>query len=110
MFADWMEKVRSLGAHTACRILAGIIPLKSFRMARYMVENVPGIVIPDSILTRMEAAPKEKAAAEGIQICSEIIRQVKQIEGVAGIHIMAIEWEHRVPEIVEKAGLLPRPA
>ncbi|HTP57657.1 MAG TPA: methylenetetrahydrofolate reductase [Spirochaetia bacterium] len=110
MFADWMEKVRSLGAHTKCRILAGIIPLKSLRMARYMVENVPGIMIPDSILKRMEAAPKEKAAAEGIRICCEIIRQVKEIEGVAGIHIMAIEWEHRVPDIVEKAGLLPRPA
>ncbi|HUI69060.1 MAG TPA: methylenetetrahydrofolate reductase [Spirochaetia bacterium] len=110
MFADWMEKVRSLGAHASCRILAGVIPLKSFRMARYMAENVPGIVIPDSILKRMEAAPKEKAAAEGIRICCEIIRQVKDIEGVAGIHIMAIEWEHRIPDIVGQAGLLPRPS
>ncbi len=110
LFADWMEKVRSLGVHTKCRILAGIIPLKSFRMARYMVENIPGVIIPDSILKRMEAAPKEKAAAEGISICCEIIRQVKEIEGVAGVHIMAIEWEHRVPQIVSQAGLLPRPS
>jgi methylenetetrahydrofolate reductase (NADPH) len=110
VFADWMEKVREAGVHTKCRILAGIIPLKSFRMARYMVENVPGIMIPDSILKRLEAAPKEKAASEGIRICSEIIRQVREIEGVAGVHIMAIEWEHRIPDIVEKAGLLPRPA
>jgi methylenetetrahydrofolate reductase (NADH) len=110
LFADWMQKVRALGMHEKCRILAGIIPLKSFRMARYMVENVPGILIPDSILKRMEAAPKEKAASEGIRICCEIIRQVKEIEGVAGIHIMAIEWEHRIPDIVDQAGLLPRPA
>jgi methylenetetrahydrofolate reductase (NADPH) len=109
MFADWMERVRSMGVHRKCRILAGVIPLKSFRMARYMAENVPGVVIPDSIFKRLEATPREKAAAEGIRICCEIIRQLKEIEGVAGIHIMAIEWEHRVPEIVEKAGLLPRP-
>ena len=109
MFADWMSKVRSLGVHSKCHILAGIIPLKSFRMARDMVENVPGIVIPDSILRRLEAAPKEKAAVEGIRICCEIIQQVKEIEGVAGIHIMAIEWEHRIREIVSQAGLLPRP-
>jgi methylenetetrahydrofolate reductase (NADPH) len=108
-FADWMEKVRSLDVHTKCRILAGIVLLKSFRMARYMVENVPGIVIPNSILSRMQAAPKGKAAAEGIRICCEIIQQVKKIEGVAGIHIMAIEGEHRIPEIVSQAGLLPRP-
>ncbi len=110
LFADWMEKVRALGVHTRCRILAGVIPLKSFRMARYMVENVPGIIIPESILKRMEGVPKEKGAAEGIKICCEIIRQLKDIEGVAGVHIMAIEWEHRVPEIVSQAGLLPRPA
>ena len=110
MFAGWMEKVRCLGVHMNCDILAGVIPLKSFRMARYMVDNVPGIVIPDSILQRMEAVPKEKAAAEGIRICCEIIRQVKEIEGVAGVHIMAIEWEHRIPDIVSQAGLLPRPS
>jgi len=110
MFADWMEKVRSLGVHTSCRILAGVIPLKSFRMARYMAEKVPGVVIPDSILKRMEAAPKEKAGAEGIRICCEIIQQVKDIEGVAGVHIMAIEWEHRIRDIVGQAGLLPRPS
>ncbi len=109
LFADWMEKVRALGMHQRCGILAGIIPLKSFRMARYMVENVPGILIPDSILKRMEATPKEKAASEGIRICCEIIQQIREIEGVAGIHIMAIEWEHRIRDIVDQAGLLPRP-
>ena len=110
MFADWMQKVREQGTHTKCRILAGVIPLKSFRMARFMAESVPGVVVPDAILKRMEGAPKEKAGAEGIRICCEIIRQVRDIEGVAGVHIMPIEWEHRVPEIVEAAGLLPRPS
>jgi methylenetetrahydrofolate reductase (NADPH) len=78
-------------------------------MARYMAEKVPGIIIPQEIIDRMAAAPKGKGSEVGLAICAEIIEQLKQIEGVAGIHIMAIEWEQKVRQIVETAGLLPRP-
>jgi methylenetetrahydrofolate reductase (NADPH) len=109
MFAEWMKAVRDLGVHTRCRILAGVTPLKSSGMARYMAENVPGIIIPDAILKRMADAPKGKGAETGLAICAEIIEQLRAIEGVAGIHIMAIEWEQKVREIVQTAKLLPRP-
>ena len=106
-FAAWMEQVRKLGLHKKTYILAGVSPLKSVGMARYMKNNVPGMDVPDEIIERMKGAEDPKA--EGIEICVDIIKQVRKIEGVAGVHIMAIEWEEAVPQIVEKAGLLPRP-
>jgi methylenetetrahydrofolate reductase (NADPH) len=109
MFAEWMKAVRDLGVHTRCRILAGVTPLKSARMARYMAENVPGIRIPPEIVARLADAPREKGSEVGLAICAEIIEQVRAIEGVAGIHIMAVEWEQKVRQIVETAKLLPRP-
>ncbi|MGA2976247.1 MAG: methylenetetrahydrofolate reductase [Spirochaetia bacterium] len=110
MFAEWMKAVRDLGVHTKCRILAGVTPLKSAGMARYMAEQVPGVLIPPEIVKRMSQAPKGKGSEVGLAICAEIIEQLRAIEGVAGIHIMAIEWEQKVREIVERARLLPRPA
>jgi methylenetetrahydrofolate reductase (NADPH) len=89
--------------------MAGVTPLKSARMAKYMITKVSGISIPDSIIKRMEGTPKEKAAEEGIRICLETIQMLREIKGVHGIHIMAIEWEEKVPEIVQAAGLYPRP-
>ena len=109
LFSEFMKAVRDLGIHTRCKILVGITPLKSAGMTRYMAENVPGIVIPEEIIKRMNDAPKGKGAEVGTAICLELIEQFRAIEGVAGIHIMAIEWEQKVREIVEKAKLLPRP-
>ena len=109
LFAEWMKAVRDLGVHRTCRILAGVTPLKSAGMTRYMAQNVPGIIIPETIVKRMNDAPKGKGAETGLAICAEIIEQLRGIEGVAGIHIMAIEWEQKVREIVQTAGLLPRP-
>ncbi len=109
-FREWMKMVRDLGLHERTHIMAGVMPLKSGGMARYMAKNVAGVTIPDEIVKRMVAAPKGKGAAEGIKICIETIEQLKEIEGVHGVHIMALEWEHRVPEICEEAGLLPRPS
>jgi len=108
-FAEWMKAVRDLGLHTRCGILAGVTPLKSAGMTRYMAESVPGISIPEQILKRMSDAPRGKAAETGLAICREIIEELRAIEGVAGIHIMAVEWEEKVREIVAGAGLLPRP-
>jgi len=106
-FGEWMVGARNRGLHEQTKIMAGLTPLKSAGMARYMANNVAGITVPQSYLKRMAAA--ESGAEEGIKICIEQIEQLREIEGVAGIHLMAIEWEHKVPEILERAGLLPRP-
>lgn len=109
IFRRWLNDVRDMGLHERCHILAGITPLKSLAMAEYMARNVAGMIIPDKLIQRMAGVPKDKAAEEGIRICCEQIEELKQMEGVHGIHLMAIGWEHRVPEILERAGLLPRP-
>ncbi len=106
-FAEFMKMVRDLGLHEKCYILAGVTPPKSLGMARYMKNFVPGMDVTDEVIQRMKDATDKQD--EGIQICADIINQVKEIEGVAGIHCMAIEWESAVPEILNRAGLLPRP-
>jgi methylenetetrahydrofolate reductase (NADPH) len=108
-FKDWMKRVRDRGLHEKVAILAGLTPMKNVGMARYMKNRVPGIDVPEEIVERLAAVPKEKQADEGIQICIEQIEELKQVEGVRGFHIMAIEWEEKVPEIVERTGLYPRP-
>jgi len=106
-FTKWMEMVTERGLDRQVHILAGVIPIKSAGMARYMRDSVPGVSVPDEIVARMEKA--EKGKEEGLKIVLEIIEQLKQIPGVHGIHIMAVGWEDIVPEVVEKAGLMPRP-
>lgn len=127
-FESFMEKVRALGWHQQAYILAGVGPLKSPAMARYMKESVPGILIPQELIQRLEEAGRpwagkskdeltkeeKKARSEawkqtGIEICIELIQKIMKIEGVAGVHIMAIEWEEAVQPIVKGAGLYPRP-
>jgi len=106
-FTKWMEMVTDRGLDKEVHILAGVIPIRSVGMARHMRDNVPGVSVPDEILTRMEDAKDTKE--EGIKICLEIIEQIEDIRGVHGIHIMAVGWEDIVPTIVERAELLPRP-
>lgn len=101
-----MEKLKDLGLTEEVYVLAGITPPKSLGMAKYMKYNVPGLEVPDEIIQRLESAKDKKE--EGIQIAVDIIQQVKEIPGVRGVHIMAIEWEEAVPEIVKRAGLSPR--
>ena len=108
-FEKWMKAVRDRGLHEKVNILAGMTPMKSVGMARYMKNRVPGMDVPDEIVKRLADTPKEKQAEEGINICVEAIERIKAIDGIGGFHIMAIEWEEKVPEIVERAGLYPRP-
>ncbi len=108
-FEKWMEGVRDRGLHEKVNIMAGITPMKTVGMARYMKKRVPGMDVPDELIKRMADVPKEKQPDEGIKISVEAIERLKEVEGVKGFHIMAIEWEQKVPEIVERAGLLPRP-
>jgi methylenetetrahydrofolate reductase (NADPH) len=108
-FAKWMEAVRDKGLHEKVKILAGVAPIKSVGAARYMQKRVPGMDVPEEVIDRLKGVPKEDVSKEGIKVCVDIINQVRDIKGVAGIHLMAIEWEEVVHEIVEQAGLLPRP-
>ncbi len=108
-FKECLEMAREQGLTEKVHILAGVTPLKSARMAQYMATKVAGITIPEAILKRLEGVPKEKAAAEGIKICLETILELREIKGLRGVHIMAIEWEEKVPELVKAAGLFPRP-
>lgn len=108
-FETWMQGIRDRSLHEKVYIMAGITPMKSVGMARYMKNKVPGMDVPDEMVKRMGGVPKEKQAQEGIDICVESIQRLREIEGVAGFHIMAIEWEEKVPEIVERGGLYPRP-
>lgn len=107
-FTRWMEMVTERDLDKQVHILAGVIPIKSAGMLRYMKNNVPGIMVPDEVVTRMAEA--ENAKEEGVRIIIEIVEQLKVIPGVHGVHIMAVGWEDIVPEIVEKIGLMPRPA
>jgi methylenetetrahydrofolate reductase (NADPH) len=109
-FKEWMKMVTDMGLHERAFILAGVAPLKSAGMAKHMKYNVPGMDVPDDVMNRITAASAaKKGKEEGIKICLEVIEQVRAIKGVAGIHIMAVEWEEAVPEIVKQARLHPRP-
>jgi len=108
-FKQWMGLVVDRGLHEKVFILAGLTPMKSVGMAKYMTNRVPGMDVPDEIVKRMGGQPKEKQPEEGVKICVEQIQELKEVRGVSGFHIMAIEWEEKLPEIVERAGLYPRP-
>ncbi len=106
-FERFMALVRERGLHQRAKIIAGVMPLKSARAARYMQQSVAGMIVPDEIVQRMEKAADPKA--EGVAICVEQIKHLQTIEGVAGVHIMAVMWEDIIPTIVQDAGLHPRP-
>ncbi len=108
-FEEWMRRLREKGLHEKVFILAGMTPMKSAGMAKFMKNRVPGMDVPDEIIDRLSGVAKDKQAQEGIDICVEAIARLKEVEGISGFHIMAIEWEEKVPEIVERSGLYPRP-
>jgi methylenetetrahydrofolate reductase (NADPH) len=108
-FEAYMQRVRDLGLHERTCILVGVGPLRSDRAAEYMRTRVPGVSIPDEIIDRLAKTPKARKQEEGLRICVEMIKQVQEIEGVRGVHVMAYRQEEAVAEIVGRAGLLPRP-
>jgi methylenetetrahydrofolate reductase (NADPH) len=107
-FRAFMESVRALEMGRPVFVLAGVGPLRSARSARWMLANVPGVHIPEPLVDRLARLPSEKQAEEGTRICVELIEAIQEIEGVAGIHVMAYRQEDRIAEIIERAGLLPR--
>jgi methylenetetrahydrofolate reductase (NADPH) len=108
-FREWIKQANDMGLTEKAYILAGVTPMKSVGMAKYMASKVPGMDVPAETIKRLEGAGKGKVAEEGIKMACEQIQEFKEMKGVAGVHLMAIEWEHRVPEIAERAGMLPRP-
>ena len=108
-FREFMRMACDMGLDKQCFILAGLTPLKSAGMAAYMNRNVSGITIPEDIIKRIRGVAKGSQSDEGIKLLLEQIQEVREIPGIAGVHIMAIEWEERVREITERAGFLPRP-
>jgi len=109
-FREWIKQANDMGLTEKAYILAGVTPMKSVGMAKYMKSRVPGMDVPDEIISRLQGAGKGKVADEGIKIAVEQIQEFKEMKGVHGVHLMAIEWEHKVPEIAEMAGVLPRPS
>ncbi|MEK6195718.1 MAG: methylenetetrahydrofolate reductase, partial [Deltaproteobacteria bacterium] len=108
-FRKWVQQAHDMGLTEKVYILAGVTPMKSVGMAKYMKAKVPGMDVPDEVIKRLQGAEKGKVAAEGIKMACEQIEEFKELKGVHGVHLMAIEWEHKVPEIAEQAKVLPRP-
>ncbi|WP_174842894.1 methylenetetrahydrofolate reductase [Candidatus Oscillochloris fontis] len=106
-FRTWMADVRAAGLHQQAHILAGVMVLRRPHSALYLRDHLPGTLMTDSIVDRMQAA--EDSEREGITIASELVSELLSVEGVAGVHIMSVDWTRAIPQIVERAGLLPRP-
>jgi methylenetetrahydrofolate reductase (NADPH) len=109
-FKDWLDQAAQQGLTDNCPVIAGVVALKSVAMAEHLRRDVPGIMIPDAIITRMEAVPEDQQLDEGMKICLDKIEELKETKGVMGVHIMAIGCEEKLPEIIAQAGLLPRPS
>jgi methylenetetrahydrofolate reductase (NADPH) len=109
-FREFMKRVVDLGLHEQIAILAGVGPTKSLKVAEYMKAEVAGMDVPDWVLKRMEGLSKEDQQKAGLDMCLEIAQQVMEIEGVKGLHVMAVNWPAAVPQIVQQLGLYPRPA
>jgi len=108
-FREFIKQANDMGLTEKAYILAGVTPLKNIGMARYLQTKVPGMDVPEDLIKRLKGVDKSKVADEGIKIAIEQIEEFKTMKGVAGVHLMAIEWEHKVPQIAEMAKVLPRP-
>lgn len=108
-FREFMARVVDLGLHEKVAIMAGIGPARSLRAIEYMAYEIPGLDVPEWVLKRMEGLSKEDQAKAGFDISCEIIQQVREIEGVRGLHLMPINWSEIVPDLVKQLGLYPRP-
>ena len=108
-FREFIKRANDMGLTEKVHILAGVTPMKNVGMARYMQKRVPGIEVPEEWIDRLKGVDKKNVADEGIKMACEQVEEFKEMKGVHGVHMMAIEWEHKVPEIAELAQVLPRP-
>jgi methylenetetrahydrofolate reductase (NADPH) len=109
VFAQWMSRLRDMGVTEKCAILAGVGPIRSLRMLNVLRSDVSGVNVPGEVEHRLRSVPQDRVFEEGMRLCAETIQQLTEIPGVAGVHVMAFGFEHGVPEILERAGLAPRP-
>ncbi|MBO0837659.1 MAG: methylenetetrahydrofolate reductase [Actinobacteria bacterium] len=103
-FASWLSRVRDQGLHERCAILAGVGPIRSERALSHLA-TIPGVVIPDHVTERLAGLSPDRLRAEGEKLCSEIIAQLTDVPGVAGVHVMAIGAEGSIPGIIQQAGI-----
>ena len=108
LFARWMAQVRELGITERCKVIAGVGPVRSLRALEFMRDRVPGIHIPDQVVRRLRGVPSDQVAQEGVDLCVDTIGQLREIPGVAGVHLMALGYEHGVPGIIERVGIGPQ--
>jgi methylenetetrahydrofolate reductase (NADPH) len=106
VFATWMSRVRDLGLAQRCGVLAGVGPIRSLRALEFMA-GIPGVVVPPAFERRLRGVPPDRVAAEGMAACAETVAALREVPGVAGVHVMAVGYERGVPEILDAAGLAP---
>ncbi|NMH81246.1 methylenetetrahydrofolate reductase [Pseudonocardia xinjiangensis] len=104
-FARFMAEVADRGLDTRCAVLAGVGPIRSLRAYEFIRTKVPGVHVPDEVGRRLRGVPADRVAAEGVTLCVETIQALREIPGVAGVHVMAFGYERGIPEILERAGL-----
>lgn len=100
----FMAQVRDLGLLEDAYVLAGVGPLASAKAAEWIRKNVAGVHIPDNVIKRLAGAEDQKQ--EGVDLCVDLIEQMREIEGVSGVHIMAYRMEDRIGEIVSRSNAL----
>ena len=110
IFTRWMGEVTDLGLEQRCGVLAGVGPIRTVRAMEFMQSKVPGIHIPDDVVRRLRSVPSDQVAAQGMTLCVETIRRLRETPGVAGVHVMAFGQEQLIPELLERAGIPPRTA
>lgn len=99
----FLDRLRSADLPAWPKLIIGVGPFKHLRMAEHMRDKVWGVEVPDRLIERMQGADDE--GEEGLRICVEVIEQLRELDGIAGCHIMAVAWEDSIPEIVDRAGL-----
>ena len=104
MLKNYMAQVCDMGLHEKVYILPGVGPLASAKSAEWIRKNVAGVHIPDAVIKRLAGAEDQKQ--EGVNICIEMVEQIREMKGVSGVHLMAYKQEHRIAEIVEKTRVL----
>lgn len=107
---EFMARITDLGIQERAAVIPSVYVARSARSLRYLRDQVPGIDVPDDVLARVERVPEDRQAAEGIRLATELVAAVRELPGAAGVHVIAIKWEEAVSQVVEAAGLLPRPA
>lgn len=108
-FRDFMAAAVDLGVTERCFVLPSVCVPRSARAARYLRDEVPGIDVPEAVIRRLDRAPEDRQGEEGLRVAVEILDRIRDIPGVAGVHLIAINWEEAIIRVAEEAGLTPRP-